>query len=125
LKAIMESVTFYFVDSIHALAGMGIDTSELVATGGGAKSDAWLQIKADIFGVPFIRPRITECGILGAAILAGASTGVFADAAEGVAQFVQQERIFEPDAKRHETYRDLHDKYRRLYPALKDLLGEL
>ena len=125
LKSIMESATFYFVESIDALQSIGIDTSSFVATGGGAKSDAWLQIKADIFGVPFIRPRITECGILGAAILAGASTGIFGDAAEGVAQFVEQERIFEPDTKRHETYRDLHDKYRKLYPAMKDLLGDL
>jgi xylulokinase len=48
LKAMMESATFYFLESIHALKALGIDTSEFVATGGGAKSDPWLQIKADI-----------------------------------------------------------------------------
>ena len=77
LKSIMESVTFYFAETIDALRNMGVDTSEFVATGGGAKSDQWLQIKADIFGVPFVRPRITEGSPLGAAILAGVSTGVF------------------------------------------------
>jgi len=125
LKSIMESATFYFVESLDALKSIGIDTSSFVATGGGAKSDAWLQIKADVFGVPFIRPRITECGILGAAILAGVSTGVFKDPEEGIAQFVEHDRVFEPDQQRHRIYRELHGRYQRLYPAVKDLLGEL
>ncbi|GAG78949.1 unnamed protein product, partial [marine sediment metagenome] len=64
LKSIMECVTFYFVDSVNALKDMGIDTSQFVATGGGAKSSHWLQIKANIFGVPFIRQRITEGSML-------------------------------------------------------------
>jgi len=125
LKAIIEGTAFYFVESIEALRGMGIDTSEFIATGGGAKSDAWLQVKADIFGVPFVRPRFTECGILGAAILAGVSTGVFGSAEEGVAAFVQRDRVFEPDAARHAAYREVYSKYQRLYPALKGLLTEL
>src|SRR5512134_2223986 len=73
LKAIMESVTFYFVESIQALNRLGADSTQFVATGGGAKSDRWLQIKADIFGVPFIRPRVTEGSLVGAAMLAGLS----------------------------------------------------
>jgi len=123
LKSIMESATFYFVESLDALKSIGIDTSSFVATGGGAKSDAWLQIKADVLGVPFIRPRITECGILGAAILAGVSTGVFKDPEEGIAQFVEHDRIFEPDRERHQAYRELYGKYQRLYPAVKGLLA--
>ena len=83
LKAIMESVTFYFLESLDDLRAMGIDTSEFVATGGGAKSDAWLQIKADILGANLVRPRQTECGTLGGAILAGLATGVYSSPAEG------------------------------------------
>lgn len=125
LKCIMESETLYFADSLAALARMGIDTSEFMATGGGAKSDAWLQIKADIFGVPFVRPKITEGSVLGAAILAGAATGVFASPAEGVARFVQRDRTFEPDAGRHAVYREKLALYRELYPALRGLLARL
>ncbi|MBN2355189.1 hypothetical protein JXO59_03700, partial [candidate division KSB1 bacterium] len=51
LKSLMECETLYFVESMLTLQAMGIDTSEFIATGGGAKSDAWLHIKADIFGV--------------------------------------------------------------------------
>ena len=123
LKAIMECVTFYFVESLDSLRRLKIDTSEFVATGGGARSDAWLQIKADVFGVPFVRPAFTECGVLGAAILAGAATGRFATCAEGIARFVRRDRVFEPDAGRHAIYVERIAAYQRLYPALKDLLG--
>ena len=125
LKSIMESCTFYFVESIDTLRNMGIDTSEFVATGGGAKSDAWLQIKADIFGIPFVRPRVTEGGILGAVILAGVATGVFSTAAEGVACCVARDRVFEPDPSRHDAYRERYANYKQLFGALYDLSKRL
>lgn len=125
LKSIMEGETFYFVDSLRALRDLGIDTREFIATGGGAKSDAWLQIKADIFGVPFVRPRITEGSPLGAAMLAGLATGVYRSAAEAVSVFVKPDRRFEPDARRHEIYRERAALLRQLYPTLRPLLREL
>ncbi len=125
LKAIMECETLYFAESLHALEQIGIDTSEFVATGGGAKSDPWLQIKADVLGVPFVRPRITEATALGAAILAGIATGVFANAQEGAQRFVQHERVFEPDQSRHAVYREKLARYRELLPALHPILREL
>ena len=125
LKSIMESVTFYFVESVEALRDVGIDTSEFIATGGGAKSDPWLQIKADIFGVPFVRPRETEGSLLGAAIMAGVATGVFGSPAEGVARLVSRERVFEPDPARHRIYRERLAKFQQLYPLLKDFLASV
>jgi len=122
LKSIMESVTFYFAESTKALAEMGVDISEFVATGGGAKSDAWLQIKADIFGVPFVRLSITEGSVLGAAMLAGVSTGVYASPAEAASYFVKRGRVFDPDPHRHKIYQEKLQNYRELFPLLKDFL---
>jgi xylulokinase len=122
LKAIMEGVTFYFIEGISALSRMGIDVSRFVATGGGARSDRWLQIKADILGVPFTRPRTTECTAMGAAILAGLGTGEFASVTEALDQFVAYDRTFEPDPERHREYQELYGKYRALYPLLQDYL---
>jgi len=125
LKSIMECVTFYFVESIAALDQMGISTGEFIATGGGAQSDPWLQIKADILGVPFVRPKVTEGSLLGAAILAGAATGTFGSVAEGVGRFVVRDRVFEPDRERHAIYGERHERYRRLFPLLHDYLATL
>jgi xylulokinase len=124
LKAIMESTTFYFAENIQSLEATGIDLSEFVATGGGAQSDAWLQIKADIFGTPFIRPAITECSALGAAMLAGIATGIFGSAREAAGVYVREEKRFTPNAERHAAYRERLAKYCSLLPMMKDFLRE-
>ncbi len=125
LKAIIEGTSFYFYESLQVLQQLGIDTSEIIATGGGAKSDALLQIKADIFGVPFVRLQNTECGVAGAAMLAGIATGVYANAAQAADRFVVPDRVFEPCRLHHERYREVVGRYRRLYPNLRGLLDEM
>ncbi len=125
LKSIMECVTLYFVESIEGIRGLGIDTNEFIATGGGSRSDKWLQIKADIFGVPFARPRITEGSVLGAAMNAGISSGVFKTPAEAVSLFVKRERIFDPDMRRHKVYREKLNQYQKMFPLLYDLLKDM
>ncbi len=121
-KAIMEGETYYFVESMQFLKDRGVDTSEFVATGGGATSDAWLQIKADVLGVPFVRCENTEAGTAGAAMMAGLATGVFARPEEATRAFVRLGRRFEPDSAQHEQYREQHERYLQLYPSLRELL---
>ncbi|MCY2951196.1 MAG: FGGY family carbohydrate kinase [Planctomycetota bacterium] len=123
LKAIMQSVAFYFVESIDALKAIGIDTSQLIATGGGAKSDAWLQIQADIFGIPILRPRTTESGLVGGAILCALAVGAFSDASSAASQFVQYVRTYDPNPTRHARYCELYARYQQIFPRLKDLLS--
>ena len=53
-------------------------------SGGGAYSDLWSQIKADIYQKPVVTSENTEGGLLGAAILAGSGAGVDASEGEGV-----------------------------------------
>ncbi len=125
LKAIMECETFYFADSLAALEKLGVETREFMATGGGAKSDAWLQIKADILGMPFVRPKNTEGSLVGAAMLAGIATGVYASPTEAVDVFVKRERVFEPNAARHAVYKEKLGPYRELFPATRELLSKM
>ena len=125
LKAIREGSTLYFLDSLDALGHLGIDTTEFIASGGGARSDAGLQLRADILGVPVVRPQVTEAGVLGAAMFAGIATGTLGTPEQAVSVFVKRERIFEPDAARHARYREKHALYQQLYPVLQPVLGAL
>ena len=125
LKSIMECCTLYFVDNVVSLGRIGCDTSEFIASGGGAKSDAWMQIKADIFGVPFIRPRFNEGGLLGTAMLAGMATDLIGSAEEAVEHFVESDRVFEPDARRHAIYQEKHALYRQLFETNAELLRKI
>jgi len=125
LKAIMEGVTFYFSENLDNLALLGICPQQFVATGGGARSDAWLQIKADVLGVPFLRPAITECACLGAAMLAGLGAGAFSNPEDAVSRYVRIVQTFDPDPKRHQQYGELQQKHQKLFPLMREYLSGL
>jgi len=125
LKGLLEGVTYYFREGLDLLEQAGVTVHEFRATGGGAKSPVWLQIKADILGTPLATVKVTEAGALGAAILAGVATAVYRSIQEAVGAVAKVDRVFEPDSARHARYREQFEKYRRLYPALKEILWSL
>ena len=75
--------------------------------------------------MPFVRPRMTEAGVLGAAMLAGLATGIVATTGQAAEIFVKRERVFEPDANRHAIYREKHALFQQLFPALEPILQQL
>jgi xylulokinase len=125
IKGLLEGMTYYFKEGLDLIAQAGLRVHEFRATGGGAKGDPWLQLTADILGQPIGRLEVNECGVLGAAILAGVGAGVFSSAAETAKQCVRVTRTFEPDPARHAAYLERMEKYKQLYPLLKDYLHRL
>jgi xylulokinase len=122
LKAIVEGATFYLRACMAGLPGLGITIEDFRAVGGGSKSDAWVQLTADILGRPLTRPRVTEAGALGAAIIAGVGSGQFGSYPEAIEAMVGLERTFEPNLTRHREYDGAFEAYRRLGPLMADYL---
>jgi len=122
LKGIMESVIFYHKTVVDSVADAGIALRELRAVGGGSKSDAWLQISADILGKPIVRTRIAEAGSLGVAILAGVGTGAFHSVEDGVKAMVSLGERFDPNPARRRDYAEKFEKYKSLWPLMRDFL---
>lgn len=123
IKGLLEGVTYYFRAGLELMDKAGIAIREVRVTGGGARSDAWLQIKANILGRPLSRPRITEASALGAAILAGVGSGIYGSAEQAVQALVQVDRVFEPDERRHRLYDERFARYALLYPFSQSLAG--
>ncbi len=123
LKGLIEATTFYLRECFEALPE-GIAIRDFRAAGGGSKSEAWLQICADILGQPFIRPQVSEAGALGAAIIGGKGSGVFASLDEGVEAMVKLERTVEPNPLRQRQYDERFAQYRKLWPLLQDFVRE-
>ena len=98
--------------------------NEYRVVGGGSKSDIWIKITCDIFGKTFKKPKITEAGCLGAAILAGVGCGIFSSFEEGVLSMVKIEKIFEPDFKRNQYYRKKFEKFRELKKTWEEVYGK-
>jgi xylulokinase len=117
-KAILEGLTFELRVNLDLLKEGQVAINELRAIGGGARSDLWLQLKADVTGIPVLVPRITEAACWGAALLAGAGSGHFSSAAQAAEEMLQLERRFEPDPERMARYETRYALYREVYPAV-------
>jgi xylulokinase len=125
LKGILEGNTFSLKECVEMLPSAAIEIKGFRAVGGGSKSDAWIQISADIMGMSFARPKITEAGALGAAIMAGTGTGVFSSPEEGIEAMVHIDRAFEPDPARQKAYLILFETYKNLWPLVGEYLRDL
>ncbi len=77
----------------------------IVATGGGARSALWLQIKAAVLGATVVRPRGQELACLGASLLAGVGAGIFCGLDEASQSVVREEVRYVPDSELLNFYR--------------------
>ncbi|MEZ4672397.1 MAG: xylulokinase [Anaerolineae bacterium] len=119
-RAVMEGVSFALRQALDISRTLGASADTIIAAGGGAESDVWRGIQADVFGLPLQRTLLTEQASVGAALLAGVGAGVYKDLGEACARTVQYGPITEPDMQRHTRYDALYSQYLELYPRLKE-----
>jgi xylulokinase len=124
-KAVLEGLTFELRTNLDLLREVGIELGELRAVGGGARSDLWLQLKADICNISLRVPQVTEAACLGAALLAGTAAGVYPDLPTAVAQTVRVPTLIQPDPVASSDYEQRYALYLEIYPALRDLQTRL
>jgi glycerol kinase len=99
-RAALESIAFQSAALLQAMrrdaerAGAA-SVSELRVDGGACVNDLLMQFQADLRGIPVVRPAVTETTALGAAYLAGLSTGVY-KSTEELAELWRAERRFLP-----------------------------
>ena len=121
VKAILEGTAFELRANIERIEAAGIAIGSLRATGGGARSPHWLQLKADITGKPISTVSVDEAGCFAAACLAGVGAGLFASADEPVRAWVRPVRTFEPDPARQAAYDAIFADYLGLVRAVAPL----
>jgi len=125
VKALLEGVGYQLRGALRAYERAGIGVSGMRAVGGGATSDRWLRICADVLGMPVRRTHTHETGTLGAALLAGMGSGVYGSVEEATTAGVQIDATFEPDAKHHEEYVERANLADEARSCLRDLLTRL
>jgi xylulokinase len=123
-RAVMEGVVFSLRDCFEIVRDLGVPVDQMRAIGGGARHPLWLQLQADIYGVPVTKVAVDEGPAYGAALLAGIGSGRlggFADAA----QLVRTLGVIEPDEQRKQRYDELFVLYRELYRPLSPHMRRL
>ncbi|HCG63525.1 MAG TPA: hypothetical protein DEZ27_06955 [Sphaerochaeta sp.] len=113
-RALLEGETMFFLQAFEKLQEHGMRIHDILATGGGSRSDLWLQIKADMLQRPVRRARYRESGTAGAAIAAGIASGAYASVDEAVAAFAGTDRNFVPNPAHTSHYEMLQKRYGEL-----------
>jgi xylulokinase len=121
IKAVLEGVTYELRENVNRIEAAGLTVTDLVATGGGARSETWLQLKSDMTGKVIRTVNVAEPGCFAAACTAGAGIGTFSSVAEPVAAVVRTQRVFEPRPAHHDFYAAAAHRYRALYAQLAPL----
>jgi xylulokinase len=123
-RAVVEGCSFALRDVLERMDALGLADKEIRVVGGGARSELWLQIKADVTGRT-VRPVLAdEPTALGAAILAGLAAGTFRDTADAVARTVTPStRSYEPDDQARTLYEERYAQYRALYDGVEGALA--
>jgi len=119
-RSILEGVAFGTRLTLAAMAERGMVLKELAVAGGAARSDLWLQMHADVTGLPL---RITACGeapALGCAVLAAAAVGAHLSVEAAAAAMVRADRVIMPSAEAHTAYEPFYEVYKALYHASKE-----
>lgn len=124
-KALLEGLTYELRVNLDLLRDAGIQLAQLHAVGGGARSNLWLQLKADICHARLRVPKVTEAACLGAAILASVGAGICSDIDDAVNQAVCFDTTVEPQPETSRLYDRRYELYAQLYPTLAPLHHQL
>lgn len=119
VRAVYEGVAYGLRDSFEILKEMGVPISQVRASGGGARSEVWRQIQADVMGEEHVLINVDEGPAFGVALLAGVGTGVYPSVEEACRRTIQVTSSTAPDKAAAGVYNKYYDVYRALYPAVK------
>jgi xylulokinase len=125
VRAVMEGVTFAMRDSLELIRGLGVPIREVRASGGGARSDFWRQMQADVYGCPVVTTTASEGPAFGVALLAAVGTGAFKDVAEACSATINITGRTKPIKRAKETYDRAYPVFGRLYRSLKGDFAEM
>lgn len=125
ILAVLEGVSFAIRDSFEVAKNLGINITESCLVGGGAKSPLWRKILANVLGIKLNILKTEQGPGLGGAILAMVGADEYTSVNEAAEKIVEIAETVEPEKELTALYEDRYNKYRQIYPALKNVFGNL
>ncbi len=125
IRSLLEGVTFGMRDALEILRAMDLPIRQVRATGGGARSDFWRHLQADIYNLPIVLTNADEGPAYGVALLAGVGTGVWKSVEEACRRCIRPTERITPNRRNVRAYERHYAVYRKLYGDLKERFGEM
>ena len=120
-QAVLEGVAFAVRDMYEFAKKTGVNLTNTMICGGGAKSPLWRKMIANILNMRVDVPVSEEGPAMGAAMLAMVACGEYADVKEAAEAIVKVAQSEEPEAGLVAKYEERYRKFRVIYPALKEV----
>ncbi|MEI7766127.1 MAG: xylulokinase [Phycisphaerae bacterium] len=120
VRATMEGITYGMREQIEIFRSMNIAVNQVRASGGGARSDFWRQMQADMYQAPVVTINVAEGAALGVAILAGVGAGEWASVPQACKAIIKVKLTSKPNQKAAAFYTQQYPRYGTLYPTLKN-----
>ena len=124
-QAVLEGVAFGLRDSLEVARQLGVHIERTKICGGGAKSELWKKIIANVMNLKVDVIETEEGPALGGAILAAVGCGEYKDVKSAVGEFVNIVETVEPDTELVAKYEARYQEFKEIYPALKDVFGKI
>jgi len=121
LRAVYEGTAYGNRAIIEMLRGLSVPTDRILACGGGTRSALWLQILADVAGLPLTLTDAPDAVALGSAMCAAVGAGVYPDLRAAAVEMVREARTVEPDPAPRGAYDEGYARYKDTYAALAPL----
>jgi len=119
VRSILEGVAYGFRDCLEVIKKLGIPVREIRITGGGAKSELWREIQANVSGENMVITSTPDGAAYGGAILASVGTRIYGSVKEACDRLVQVKNRLMPNGHEVDKYTQFFKVYRALYPLLK------
>jgi len=122
-RAVLEGCAYALRDIVDRLDALHLGSGEVRIVGGGARDDLWAAIKADVLGRPVRRVLSEEATAVGAAMVAGVGSGVFANFAAASVAVQLESSTIDPDPVAQPHYAEAYDRYRAAFDAVESALS--
>ncbi len=120
-QAVLEGVAFAVRDSVEVAKSLGIDVKRSTICGGGAKSELWCRIMANVLNMEIITLEKEEGPALGGAILAAVGCGEYEDVYTAARKMVKTKKVYLPDSDIAEKYAVKYNRFKEIFNAVKVL----
>ena len=125
LQAVFEGVAFGLRDSLEVARSAGLEIHKTKICGGGAKSPLWRKIVANVMNLSVETVEAEEGPAMGGALLAAVGCGIYPDVRTAADAVVRISGTEAPDPGLTELYEERYRTFRKIYPALRPIYGEL
>jgi xylulokinase len=123
-RAILEGISYGFYHHLVILAEHNMTPTKARCANGGARSELWKQVTADVLGICLEQVADHPGSSLGAAYCAGMGVGAFKDWGN-IERYIKISTITQPNPENHDRYQKLFGLYREIYESLKDKFPQL